>query len=591
MSKSLRLLAALAVTGCLLLVLAGCDTFRNLPGIRSEQNPEYKIADCEPGIPSKLLRISVLHPPLTFNPVLAQDRVSALVAKQFTAALYRYNPIADTFEPGLATGLDRDKDAKVFTIHLRRNVFFSDGSPFTADDVMTTLNYIGNTDITSPRRAYLEVADQKLQFQKLDAESIRCSSPEPLHALEPILAKIVVLPRALIEGAASRNRMERLYNADTPPAELVSIGPFVLKSFSREEKKLVLARNPYYWVVDAVGRPLPYLDEVVLDFTGTSADISVKFRTGESDLIDFIDPADAARLENVRGLRIFDTGPSSATYVAWINQNMKTDPASRENYIPAFRLQWFFDAKFRHALSLLFDRENIITNVFQRKAVTTGGLIAPGDGPWWSGLQADSFSTANARQLLTESGFVMNTSVTPNALYGANKSPVQFTITVLTGDAFAERIGIQTERVCASLGMKATMVSLPYDLFYQKIHSTYDYDMAVMLLEQPAHPFFLKELMSWSSPGHLWYPEQGAPATPLEKDMATALATMYGSPDWGKRFEAAHQLEQYNAQGRYLIPIAKPHGLFGAKGKVQNLRVNHRCMSLMWNLEEVYVQE
>jgi len=73
--------------------------------------------------------------------------------------------------------------------------------------------------------------------------------------------------------------------------------------------------------------------------------------------------------------------------------------------------------------------------------------------------------------------------------------------------------------------------------------------------------------------------------------MATALATMYGSPDWGKRFEAAHQLEQYNAQGRYLIPIAKPHGLFGAKGKVQNLRVNHRCMSLMWNLEEVYVQE
>jgi ABC-type transport system substrate-binding protein len=293
----------------------------------------------------------------------------------------------------------------------------------------------------------------------------------------------------------------------------------------------------------------------------------------------------------VRGLRIFDTGPSSATYVAWLNQNMKTDPVTRESYIPAFRLQWFFDARFRHAMSLLFNREDIVNSVFQGKAVPAAGLISPAESRWWPGLQPDSFSPVNARQLLTESGFTLNTSVTPNALYGSNRSPVQFTITVLTGDAFAERIGTQAERIFASLGIKATLVSLPYDLFYQKINSTYDYDMALMLLEQPVHPYFLKELMSWSSSGHVWYPEQDAPATPPEREMAAALATLYGSADWNERYDAVHKLEQYNAQSRYLLPVVKPHGLFGAKGKVQNLQVNHRCMSLMWNLEEIYVQE
>jgi peptide/nickel transport system substrate-binding protein len=590
MTKHTRF-GAIAILVGLGLLLTACDSIREMPLIRSEKGPEYRIVECEPGVPTKLLRVSLLHPPLTLNPTLACDRVSALVSSQLTATLYRYEPVANEFQPWLATGYDRDVDSKVFTIHLRRRVTFSDGSPFSADDVLTTINYILNPDVKTALRAYMDYGGQRLAFAKLDDETIQCTAAKALYAIEPILARIPVLPAGAIQAAVSSNRLERLYSIEANPAELASIGPFVIQSYSPEEKRLILVRNPRYWVTDSVGRNLPYLDQVVFSFSGTSVDQSVKFRTGESDIIDYIDPADAARLENVRGLQMYDTGPSCATYVAWFNQNMKTDPKTKENYIPQFRLRWFSDLKFRQAISSLFDRGEIVSKVLQGNAIPGASLISPLEQDWFVALTADSYSLPAARQKLSEAGFVMNTAVTPNALYGPNKVPVQITLSVLSGDAMMEKIALQAEGRLNDVGIKATMVSLPYDLFYQKVYSTYDYDMALMLLEQPEHPYFLKELLASNSSGHLWYPEEVAPASETEKAMDGLLDDMYGVPDWATRQSAAQKLAQRLEEGKFLIPVVKPHGLFGAKGKIKNLRMNFRCTSLLWNLEELYILE
>ena len=575
----------------LCLLLTACESIKEMPLIRSDKGPDYKIVECEPGVPTKLLRVSLLHPPLTLNPVLAFDRVSVLVTSQITAPLYRYNPIADAFEPWLATGCDRSPDSKVFTIHLRQRVTFSDGAAFTADDVLTTINYILNPDIKTPLRSYLEFGGQRLDFKKVDDETIQCTAAKPLFAIEAVLAKIPVLPAGVIQRAVSNNRLGRLYSIETAPAELPSIGPFMIESYSPEEKKLVLARNPRYWVTDSVGRNLPYLDQVSFTFSGTSADQSMKFRTGESDVIDYLDPADATRLENVRGLRIFDTGPSCATYVAWLNQNMKTDPNTKENYIPQFRLRWFSDLKFRQAVAAVFDRGEIVDKDFSGDAIPGAGLISPREQAWVSDVAPEAFSVATARQKLTEAGFTMNTAVTPNALYGPNRVPAQITLSVLSGDAMMEKIALRAEARLNEVGFKATMVSLPYDLFYQKVYSTYDYDLAMMLLEGPAHPYFLKELLASSSSSHLWYPDEVVAASEADKSLDGLLDQLYGAPDWSGRHDAARRLEQRVQEDKLILPVVKPNGLFGAKGKIQNLQVNFRCTTLLWNLEELYILE
>ena len=590
MRRQIKIAASVAVSSVLVLLLA-CGNIGQIPILVSERGPDFLISKCDPGMATNLLRVSLLHPPLTLNPVIATDPVSSLVSNQFTSTLYRYNPIEDTFEPGLATGVDRDQDSKVFTIHLRRFITFSDGTPFTAEDVLMTINYLQNADIKTPIRAYLDFAGGRLAFKQLDAETIQCVSKEELSLIEPILCRIPVLPKSAIEAAAGRNRLQNLYGLDTPAGELVSIGPYVLKSFSREEKKIILERNPNYWVLDAAGQRLPYTNEVVFDFAGTSTDLSMRFRTGESDLIDFLDPQDAERLENVRGLKIVNTGPSCATYVSWFNLNTKSDPDTREGVVPGYRLSWFNELKFRQAVSQLYDRNAILADVFKGKGVAGSGILSPLEKEWVPELASDGFSPANARQLLTEGRFTMNAAVTPNALYGPNKNPVQFAITVLTGDSIGERLAMQIERTLISIGIKATMVSLPYDLFYPKIYSTYDYDMAVMRLETPANAVFHRELSYFSSPGRIWHPDAAVPTAEAEKEMAESLDTFYSSPDWNKRYEAARKVERALSQNKLLVPIVKPDGIFAAKGKIANVNVNHRCATIMWNLEELYQVE
>ena len=52
---------------------------------------------------------------------------------------------------------------------------------------------------------------------------------------------------------------ESVWNGDTDPREVIGTDPFTIESYSPEER-LVLLRNSNYWLKDAVGNALPYLD-------------------------------------------------------------------------------------------------------------------------------------------------------------------------------------------------------------------------------------------------------------------------------------------------------------------------------------------
>lgn len=583
MGKQPQMILLLAVS--LTLLLTACGQLEQLPIVRSEKTPEFEYSKREVGMATPGLRAGLLHPPLTFNPVTAFDPVSKLLASQLTATLYRFDPLEGTFEPHLATGYDRDKDNLVFIIHLRRNITFSDRSAFDADDVISTISYIQNLDVPTSLRAYLSYQGAPLVFRKVDEYTLTCTSAKPLEAIEPVLAKLPVLSSRVIDDLANQNRLPRLYALDANPAEMPSIGPYLIKSYSANDKKVVLQRNPEYWVINAAGQRLPYIEEVNFSIIGNYRDLSLKFREGETDVIDALLPADAERLKNVSGMQIFDTGPSCSTYVAWFNQNAKTNPRTKENYVQAFQLVWFRDAEFRNAVASAINHENIANTVFERKAATTAGLISPLETGWFGGLKPESFTGAAARQRLLERGY----SMVQNALNGPNRAPVNFQITVLTNDDFAKSAGMQVEAGLASLGAKAVMTEISYELYYRKVYSDYEFQMAIGLFQEPVHPYFLRELFHTISLGRLWFPEQDVQIGEADREIDTRLDELYRNRDWNARYQSVHQIEQSAAGQHFLLPLVKPHGLFGAKGKVQNAQVNHRCSSILWNLEELYI--
>jgi peptide/nickel transport system substrate-binding protein len=592
MNKKISTVAVL-VMALISLMLVSCGYIEDMPLIKTEEKPEFKILDCEVGVATPLLKMAVLHPPLTFNPVTALDDVSRLISAQLTATLYRYEPVKNEFEPWLATGYDRDGESKVFTIHLRRNIVFSDERAFTADDVIETLNYIlQTTQVQSPLKVYLQFGSGTLGYTKIDDHTLQFTLPESLSAIEPILARIPVLPHELIQDARGQNRLSSLYELRSPPEELPSIGPFMIQRYAPDENRLLLERNPNFWAVDPAGQTLPYAREVVINFANTTTEISMKFRTGETDIIDFISPEDSDRLANVRGLNIHDVGPSSSTVVAWFNQSRRTDPQTDQPNIERWQYNLFAEQTFRDAVSGIIDRGAIVSELYLGRAIPAGTIVSPQEFRWYRDMPIPQASAGAALQQLRDLNYSYNRGGGSPATYGRNNDQVIFSIAVLSGDDIAEKVANRLETDLADLGIRATVLALPYEFFYKDLYAPRpNYQMVVMTLRDPQHPFFMREIMHSSSIRHFWYTLQEVAETDTERAINMSLDQMFLQGTPSSKFEAAQQIQQLLNQGKFMLPLVKPNGIFGAKGKIRNIRLSHRCSTLCWNLEEIFALE
>src|SRR4029453_6224697 len=79
---------------------------------------------------------SVHTDPRTFNRMMARDSTTDLVAVLTQAKLVRLNRVTQELEPWLAESWTRPSGGLTYSLRLRSNVTFSDGHPFTADDVL-----------------------------------------------------------------------------------------------------------------------------------------------------------------------------------------------------------------------------------------------------------------------------------------------------------------------------------------------------------------------------------------------------------------------------------------------------------------------
>src|SRR4030095_10631961 len=70
----------------------------------------------------------------------------------------------------------------------------------------------------------------------------------------------------------------------TPPADLVSIGPFKLTTYTPGQR-LVFDRNPRYWKPDEAGTQLPYLDQVVFVIVPDQNAELVGLQSGQFDTL------------------------------------------------------------------------------------------------------------------------------------------------------------------------------------------------------------------------------------------------------------------------------------------------------------------
>ncbi|MBK9704480.1 MAG: ABC transporter substrate-binding protein [Betaproteobacteria bacterium] len=237
--------------------------------------------------------------------------------------------------PALATSWQR-VDATTWRFRLRPGVRWSDGSPFTADDVV--FSYERARSATSPLRAHADAAGTA---RRIDDRTVEFVTPGPNPVLLEHVATIGIMSRAWCE----RNR------AATPPDDAVGVdsitarqamgtGPFVLQT-RQPDAKTVLARNPHWW--GARDRRFEgNVDEVVYTPIPSDAARVAALIAGDVDLVGDPPPHDVPRLRQTPGIEVvagtehrivflgLDQGRDELLYASVKGRNPFKDPRVRE---------------------------------------------------------------------------------------------------------------------------------------------------------------------------------------------------------------------------------------------------------------------
>ena len=288
--------------------------------------------------------------------------------------------------PNLVKGWDVEDGGRKYTLHLREGLRYSDGEPFTADDIMFWWEHIVPTNPTFPDLFTRIIISTGLydNVVKVDDYTVRVEYSKPSDNLFWVhFGKAVPAHQKkyfsqfhpefqdqgkldeMVKEAGFSNWIE-LYeykldirgNVNTERPILLA---WALKQVPPDD--YILERNPYFWAVDPAGNQLPYLDRIY-GFVGLEPEVrDLKAQAGELDFADV--PMNTYRLikekeseGKIRGQRMAGVALNSAQLS--FNLNHK-DPAVREI---------FMDKRFRIAASHALNRERISELVFL-------GLVPP----------------------------------------------------------------------------------------------------------------------------------------------------------------------------------------------------------------------
>jgi peptide/nickel transport system substrate-binding protein len=342
----------------------------------------------------------------------------AQVATRFAAgpdALLFWTHDWKTLRPNIARDFEISADGRVTTLFLRRGLRWSDGAPFTADDILFWYEdmYLDRRVTASPV-APLRIDDQDVRIEKVDDFTVQFIAPQPYFLLAEMLAGYTEIagpsamgragfggfgPKHYLEqfhpkysdearltrtaraaGFANwsiylKNRYDWAYNPELPvisPWRVVS--PVNTQNFA-------FTRNPYSVWVDTAGNQLPYIDHVThLYCSGADA---VNFKAAAGDL-DFQE-----RHLHISKLPFLLHNRRRSRYQVYLDPFEGTDLGLRINL--AHRQDPEIGAllgnpTFRRALSLACDREQINETFMYGTGLPSAAVPAP-QGKYYPGVE------------------------------------------------------------------------------------------------------------------------------------------------------------------------------------------------------------
>ncbi|MDQ7038852.1 MAG: ABC transporter substrate-binding protein [Aquificota bacterium] len=519
----------------------------------------------EPGREGGTVYFILSGDPKTLNPALAQETTSTAVLDGVFSGLVRLDLKTMEVKPDLAERWEVSEDGRVWTFYLRKGVRWSDGKPFTADDVVFTFNDIYyNDSVPTSVRDILTIKGKRIKVEKVDDYTVRFTLPEPFAPFLNALG-VEILPKHKLERFVREGTFNTAWNVNTDPSEIVGTGPWVIKEYVKGQR-VVYERNPYYWERDEEGKRLPYIERRVGIIVSDPDTAILKFVNGEADYIG-IRPQDIqfiARQKNPR-IKVYDLGATPSTTFLVFNQNPRAK-------IPKYKLRWFRNRLFRIAISHAIDREGISYLVYNGLAKPLYTPITEANRPYFDEDYFPKFEydLEKARRILESIGFRDRDG--DGILEDPEGNDLKFTLITNAGNKERETIGNIIKEDLRKIGIEVHFQPIDFNSLVSRLTSPpYEWEAVIIGLTGSIDPHFGRNVWHSSGQLHMWNPVQKEPETDWEREVDRLIDLGATELDPKKRVEIYRRAFRIITEQQPMIFIATPKSLLAVYDRFGNL--------------------
>lgn len=269
--------------------------------------------------------------------------------------------------PRLAKSWTWSDDLTEWTFELEEGVTFHDGSPFTADDVVFTIERILN-DPATPVRTFLKLVDS---VEAVDEHTVKFTLNAPYSIFHRQISYVNMMSRAYWDEVGDQGYA----------TEPVGTGPYRFVEWVKDDR-LVLEAYEDYWrgapaIKTATFRPIP------AEAARASALLS-----GDIDLVPALPPSLLPQLKNAEGVEV---GTAPSFRVIFLGFNVNVPPLD--------------DPKVREAIDKGIDRSAITEQLLRGLGTPAGMMIPPNNIGWDESLAPVEYDPEAAKRLVEESGY------------------------------------------------------------------------------------------------------------------------------------------------------------------------------------------
>ncbi len=319
-------------------------------------------------------------------------------------------------------------DPQTWTLRLRPDAKFSDGTPLTAADAIASLQRVPKVpNSPGPLTPYVRPI---VAMEAPDPQTLVLHTSEPTPFLPALLANVAIIPARL--AAATTGQF------NTGEA-MIGSGPYRFLRYARGDR-LELARN------DSFAGRRPDWDRVEIHVVTNAAAREAGLLAHDLDFIINPSPSSAATLAQNKAVVLHKVASTRITYLQF-----HQGPAVLADMKGTNGRNPFADARVRRAVSLAIPREAITSRVLEGLAIPAGQMIAPGQFGFDPSIAVAPADADAAKRLLAEAGWAEGFEVALSTPADRN----------LNGTQVAQAIAGALTRI----GIRTTLNAVPLEVY------------------------------------------------------------------------------------------------------------------------------